>query len=73
MTLAPHPGLVQEVRAALDQGRSLAQLERTLLADGDAVDEVAAAWLYAWAYDAVRPSRDHLAARVAGDAIRSER
>ena len=59
--------LVEEVRAELEQGRSLAQLERTLLADGDAVDEVAAAWLYAWAYDAMRPMIDRLAGRVPGD------
>ena len=59
--------LVEEVRAELEQGRSLAQLERTLLADGDAADEVAAAWLYAWAYGAMRPMIDRLAGRVPGD------
>jgi hypothetical protein len=56
---------VRVVQEAIDGGCSLAQLELTLLADGDTADDVAAAWLYAWAYDAVRPSSDGLAARIA--------
>jgi len=62
----PSPPLVRVVREALDGGCSLAELERTLLADGDTADEVAAAWLYAWAYGAVRPCPEGLAARIAG-------
>jgi len=58
--------LTRVVRKALDDGCSLAELERTLLADGDTADEVAAAWLYAWAYGAVRPCPEGLATRIAG-------
>jgi hypothetical protein len=49
----------------MDDGCSLAELERTLLADGDTADELAAVWLYAWTYDAVRPSENGLATRSA--------
>jgi hypothetical protein len=35
-----------------------------LLARDDAEDQIAAAWLYAWAYNALRPRRDSLAARI---------
>jgi len=63
-----NPPLVRVVQEAIDEGSSLAELERTLLADRE--DDVAAAWLYAWAYDAVRPSGDRLAARTA-DGVRS--
>jgi hypothetical protein len=66
MTSIPSPTLVQEVQSALDAGRSLAQLEQTLLAGGDFVDEVAAAWLYAWAYDALHLAGDHLDAQTTG-------
>jgi hypothetical protein len=65
-----NPPLVRVVQEAIDEGRSLAELERTLLVDGDTADDLAAAWLYAWAYDAVRPSGDRLAARIA-DGVRS--
>jgi hypothetical protein len=66
----PNPPLVLAVQEAIDGGCSLAQLELTLLADGDIADDVAAAWLYAWAYDAVRPSGDGLAARLADGSAR---
>ncbi len=56
--------LVHALRAALDGGCSLAQLEATLLNDADTEDRIAAAWLYAWAYDEIRPPRDDLAARI---------
>jgi hypothetical protein len=56
--------LVRVVQEAIDDGFSLAELERTVLADGDTADEVAAAWLYAWAYDAVRPTENRLATRT---------
>jgi hypothetical protein len=35
-----------------------------LLARGDAEDQIADAWLYAWSYNALRPRRDRLAARI---------
>ena len=56
--------LVHALQAALDDGCSLAQLEATLLNDADTEDRIAAAWLYAWAYDEIRPPRDDLAARI---------
>ena len=42
----------------------LAERATPLLARGDAEDQIAAAWLYAWAYNALRPRRDSLAARI---------
>jgi hypothetical protein len=71
MTRTSNPTLVHEVRAALDEGLPLTQLEDTLLAGGDVADDVAAAWLYAWAYEAVRPSSDRLAERVTDGATSS--
>lgn len=71
MTRSSNPTLVNEVRTALDEGVSLTQLEDTLLAGGDVADDVAAAWLYAWAYEAVRPSSDRLAKRVTDGATHS--
>jgi hypothetical protein len=71
MTRTPNPTLVHEVRAALDEGVSLKQLEDTLLAGSYIGDDVAAAWLFAWAYEAVRPSSDRLAQRVTDGATRS--
>jgi len=62
--------LADALQAALDDGCSLAELEATLLADGDTDDQIAAAWLYAWAYDALRPRRDSLAARITNGAAR---
>jgi hypothetical protein len=60
------------VRVALNDGRSLAELEATVLAGADPNGEVAAAaWLYAWAYDALRPTVDPLAARIASRRSRS--
>ena len=56
--------LLHALRAALDDGCSLAQLETTLLNDADTDDRTAAAWLYAWAYDEIRPPRGDLAARI---------
>jgi hypothetical protein len=61
---SPDSALLSTVQTALDSGCSLAQLEGTLLADGDS-EEAAAAWLYAWAYAEVRPSGDDLVARIA--------
>jgi len=63
----PNPPLVRVVQEAIDRGSSLAELERTLLADGDTADNVAAAWLYAWAYQAVRPTDHGLADRILAD------
>src|SRR5450755_2989501 len=37
---------------------TLAERATPLLARGDAEDQIAAAWLYAWAYNALRPRRD---------------
>jgi hypothetical protein len=62
--------LVETVRAALDGGCSLVEVEAAFLAGADTDDEIAAAWLYAWAYDAIRPPRDDLAARVTSRAVR---
>lgn len=56
--------LAQALGAALDGGCSLAELETTLLAGADSDDQIAAAWLYAWAYDAICPTRVELAART---------
>ena len=57
--------LLELVRDALNNGRTLAELEGVLLADGAVTDdEAAAAWLYAWAYDAARPVGDSLATRI---------
>lgn len=61
----PDSRLVEVVQEAIDGGCSLAQLEQTLVADGVDADDMAAVWLYAWAYDAVRPSSDGLVARIA--------
>jgi hypothetical protein len=62
------------VQEALDDGCPLAELERTLLADGDTADDVAAAWLFAWSYDELRRSSadSRLKARIAQD-VRNER
>jgi len=64
--------LADALGIALDHGCSLAELEDTLLARGETDDEIAAAWLYAWAYDAVRPPRDDLAARITNRAVRDK-
>ena len=56
--------LVEAGRAALDGGCSLAELEAYLFAGRETDDQVAAAWLFAWAYDVVRPGPDDLAARI---------
>ena len=53
-------GLAQALRSALDGGTSLAELETTLLTGGGTTEEIDAAWLYAWAYDALRPPHDDL-------------
>jgi len=55
--------LARALRSALDGGTSLAELETTLLTGGGTTDEIDAAWLYAWAYDALRPPRDDLTTR----------
>jgi len=60
-----HCALVRILQEAIDDGASLGELERTLLADGDSADEGAAAWLYAWAYDALRPAESGLGIRSA--------
>jgi hypothetical protein len=52
--------LARALRSALDGGTSLAELETTLLTGGGTTEEIDAAWLYAWAYDALRPPRDDL-------------
>jgi hypothetical protein len=57
--------LVHALATALDDGCSLDELEATLLKGSDTDDRIAAAWLYAWAYDEIRPPRDDLAARIA--------
>ena len=56
--------LAGALQAALDDGCSLAELEDSLLAGADTDDQLAAAWLFAWAYDAIRPRPDDLAARI---------
>jgi len=63
--------LVRAVREAIDGGCPLAELERTLLADSDSAEDVAAAWLFAWSYHAVRPIDRGLADRIATDASRA--
>jgi hypothetical protein len=45
-------------------GITLVERATPLLARDDAEDQIAAAWLYAWAYNALRPRRDSLAARI---------
>lgn len=57
--------LVHALATALDDGCSLDELEATLLKGSDTDDRIAAAWLYAWAYDEIRPPHDDLAARIA--------
>ena len=52
--------LAHALRSALNEGTSLAELETTLLTGGGTTDEIDAAWLYAWAYDDLRPPRDDL-------------
>jgi hypothetical protein len=64
--------LAEALQAALDDGCSLAELEATLLARGDIGDQIDAAWLYAWSYDALRPRRDSLAARITNGAARDD-
>ena len=56
-------GLARALRSALDGGTSLAELETTLLTGGGTTEEIDAAWLYAWAYDDLRPPRDDLTTR----------
>ncbi|HYB29555.1 MAG TPA: hypothetical protein VEF89_23290 [Solirubrobacteraceae bacterium] len=56
--------LAKELQAALRDGSGLADLEALLLARGESPDEIAAAWLYAWAYEALRPWPDDLAAQI---------
>ena len=55
--------LAQALRSPLDGRTSLAELETTLLTGGGTTDEIDAAWLYAWAYDDLRPPRDDLTTR----------
>ena len=55
--------LAQALRSALDGGTSLTELETTLMAGGGTTEEIDAAWLYAWAYDDLRPPRDDLTTR----------
>jgi hypothetical protein len=43
---------------------TLAERATPLLPRDDAEDQIAAAWLYAWAYNALRARRDSLAARI---------
>lgn len=62
--------LAEALGIALDHGCSLAELEATLLARAAADDEIAGAWLYAWAYRAIRPPRDDLAARITNRVVR---
>ena len=64
--------LTQTLQAALDDGCSLSDLEATFLARGDTDDRIAAAWLYAWAYDAIRPRRDDLAERISRGGTRDQ-
>ena len=64
MTDDPSSDLCTALRRALDDGCSLSELEATLLANRDSSEDGAAAWLYAWAYDALRPPSDCLAARI---------
>ena len=56
--------LIHALATALDDGCSLDQLEATLLKGSDTDDRIAAAWLYAWAHDEIRPPHDDLAARI---------
>ena len=55
--------LAQALRSALDGGTSLAELETALLTGGGTTEEIDAAWLYAWAYEALRPPHDGLTTR----------
>jgi hypothetical protein len=66
----PNSSLVRRVQEAIDGGSSLAELEQTLLADSNTADEVAAAWLFAWAYEAVRPAEHGLADGIDADVSR---
>jgi hypothetical protein len=43
------------------------------LARNDTDDQLAAEWLYAWAYNALRPPHDRLAARIANGAATGRR
>ena len=56
--------LAESLGVALDDECSLAELEATLLADSDSSDQIAAAWLYAWAFEAIRPRPADLAAQI---------
>ena len=56
--------LMHALATALDDGCSLDELEATLLKGSDTDDRIAAAWLYAWAYDEIRPPHDDLAPRI---------
>lgn len=64
---------VRTVRDALADGCPLGGLEEALVAAGHARDEAAAAWLYAWSYDAVKPSGARLAIRLTHGAVESIR
>jgi hypothetical protein len=55
--------LAHALRSALDGGTSLAELETTLVTGGGTTEEIDAAWLYAWAYDALCPPHDDLTTR----------
>ena len=69
----PQTAFVRTVRTALAGGCPLGRLEETLVAAGYGRDEAAAAWLYAWSYDAVRPSGASFAARLTHGAVDSGR
>ena len=56
--------LVDALQAALNVGHTFSELETSVLDRADTDDRIAAAWLYAWAYDAIRPRRGDLAARL---------
>jgi hypothetical protein len=69
----PQTAFVRTVRAALAGGCSLGALEETLVAAGHGRDEAAAAWLYAWSYDAVGPSGTSLELRLTHGTMESLR
>jgi len=58
------------IRPAVDRRRSRAEPDATDPARGERDRERAAAlWLYAWSYEALRPTGEFLAARLATPAV----
>jgi len=56
--------LPEALPLVLDHGWSVGELDAAPPARTDTDAQIATAWLFAWAYESIRPRRDNLAARI---------